>query len=125
MTDWREYLINAIEASDVTAVSRLKSDGPEGEQAWSAHLSLFPEVQRVLNPPFINPHLPKMYGVCRDLLPYMEAEDILKLLYMETVEYARRAKLEKHPRSPLKENEPQDIRALHRSGKGHQIPRCR
>jgi hypothetical protein len=29
--------------------------------AWQIHLSLFAVVQRVLNPPYINPHLPKMY----------------------------------------------------------------
>jgi hypothetical protein len=101
MTEWGEYLLNAIDASDVTAVSKLKQEEPEGEDAWSAHLSLFPAVQRVLNPPFINPHLPKMYAVCRELLPYMEADDIPALLYMETMEYARRAKLEKHPQRPL------------------------
>ena len=97
MIDWGAYLINAIETSDVKAVSRLRSEGPEGERAWNAHLSLFPAVQRVLNPPFINPHLPKMYAVCRDLFPYMEAEDVPRLLYMETAEYARRKKLDTHP----------------------------
>ena len=97
MTDWGEYLLNAIDTSDVTALSKLKQQGPEGEHAWQAHLNIFPAVQRVLNPPFINPHLPKMYAICRELLPCMEAEDLPKLLYMETMEYARRAKLEKHP----------------------------
>ncbi len=101
MTDWGEYLLNAIDTSDVTAVSRLKQEEPKGELAWSAHLALFPAVQRVLNPPFINPHLPKMYAVCRDLFPYMKAEDIPALLYMEAMEYARRAKLEKHPQRTL------------------------
>lgn len=96
MTEWGEYLRNAIETSDITAVSRLKREGPKGEDAWRVHLSLFPAVQRVLNPPFINPHLPKMYAICRELLPYIEADDIPALLYMETVEYARRPKLGKH-----------------------------
>ena len=101
MTEWGEYLRNAIEASDVTAVSRLKQEGPRDEDAWSVHLSLFPAVQRVLNPPFINPHLPKMYAICRELLPYMETDDIPALLFMETMEYARRTKLEKHPQPAL------------------------
>jgi hypothetical protein len=35
-----------------------------------------------------------MYAVCRELLPYMEADDIPALLYMETMEYARRVMLE-------------------------------
>jgi hypothetical protein len=103
VTDWGEYLLNAIDASDVTAVSRLNQEWPKGEDAWSAHLSLFPAVQRVLNPPFINPHLPKMYAVCRELLPYMEADDIPALLYMETMEYARRVKLEKRPQTALEQ----------------------
>jgi hypothetical protein len=103
MTEWGEYLRNAIEASDVTAVSRLKREGPKGEDAWRVHLSLFPAVQRVLNPPFINPHLPKMYAICRELLPYMEADDIPALLYMEAMEYARRAKLEKHPQPAVEQ----------------------
>ena len=42
MTDWGEYLLNAIDTSDVTAVSRLKQEGPKGERAWSAHLAFFP-----------------------------------------------------------------------------------
>ena len=42
-----------------------------------------------------------MYAVCRELFPYMEAEDIPALLYMEAMEYARRAKLEKHPQRAL------------------------
>ncbi|HME41982.1 MAG TPA: hypothetical protein VKF36_02755 [Syntrophorhabdales bacterium] len=104
MTGWGEYLFNAIGKSDVTAVSKLRQEGPRGEDAWNAHLSLFPAVQRVLNPPFINPHLPKMYAICRELRPYMELEDIPGLLYMESMEYARRQKLELHLR-PVPETE--------------------
>jgi hypothetical protein len=103
MTEWGEYLRNAIDASDVTAVSRLKQEGPGSADAWRVHLSLFPAVQRVLNPPFINPHLPKMYAICRELLPYMEADDIPALLFMETMEYARRAKLEKRTQPALEQ----------------------
>ena len=104
MTGWGEYLFNAIGKSDVTAVSKLRQEGPRGEDAWNAHLTLFPAVQRVLNPPFINPHLPKMYAICRELRPYMELEDIPGLLYMESIEYARRQKLELHLR-PVPETE--------------------
>ncbi len=102
MNDWGEYLRRAIEASDVAAISRLKREGPEGEDAWAAHLSLFPAVQRVLNPPYVNPHLPKMYAICRDLLPYLKTDDIPALLYVETLEYARRKKLER-PRQGLEQ----------------------
>jgi len=100
MTDWGNYLRNAIDASDVAGVSKVQQEGLEGEDAWSAHLELFPAVQRVLNPPFINPHLPKMYAVCRDLRPYLASEDMAKLLYLEGAEYARRPKLEIYPGSP-------------------------
>jgi hypothetical protein len=93
---WSKYLLKAIEGSDVAAASRLKKEGPQGEHAWNVHLTLFPAVQRVLNPPYINPHLPKMYAVCREFRTYMQEEDIPGLLYMETIEYARRAKLERH-----------------------------
>ena len=95
-----ELLVQAIETSDVKAVSQLKEKlQPDG--AWKAHLTLFPVVQRVVNPPFINPHLPKMYAVCRDLLPYLKPEDIPGLLYMEAMEYARRPKLPQLARGPL------------------------
>ena len=40
-----------------------------GIDSWEIHQSLFPVVQRVLNPPFINPHLPKMYRICREFIP--------------------------------------------------------
>ena len=76
----------ALEAYD----SRLASGG----DAWKVHLELFPVVQRVLNPPFINPHLPKMYNICRELLPYLESEDITSLVRLEITEYARRVKLD-------------------------------
>jgi hypothetical protein len=41
--------------------------------AWQIHRSLFAVVQRVLNPPYINPHLPKMYAVYRYFSPYLQA----------------------------------------------------
>lgn len=100
MADWGAYLVRAIEASDVKAISLIK-DGLRQDEAWNVHLTLFPAAQRILNPPFINPHLPKMYGVLRDLLPYLMPEDIPGLLYMEAVEYARQTKLNELPkRSP-------------------------
>jgi hypothetical protein len=107
MTGWGGHLLNAIEASDVDAVSRLKHEGPGGEHAWRVHLHLFPAVQRVLNPPFINPHMPKMYAVCRELFSCMETGDIPGLLYMEAMEYARRAKLEKHAQPRLSRTAPE------------------
>jgi len=95
--NWSEYLRHAINTSDRGAVSRLKEDEFAQGDAWDVHLDLFPAVQEVLNPPFINPHLPKMYAVCRDLRPYLEEDDIPALLYMESMEYARRTKLKMPP----------------------------
>jgi hypothetical protein len=48
----------------------------KGSDVWEIHLGLFPVVQQVLNPPFINPHLPKMYRIYRQLLPYLEPDEI-------------------------------------------------
>ncbi len=72
-----------------------------GGDAWETHLELFPVAQRVLNPPFINPHLPKMYNICREFLPYLELEDIPGLVRLEVSEYARRVKLDEIPKNSL------------------------
>lgn len=92
-------LIQAIDASDpVRASNLLKEKLGKGADAWEIHLSLFPAVQRILNPPFINPHLPKMYRICRDFIPYLSKEDIPSLVRLEVTEYAKRPKLEKLPK---------------------------
>lgn len=95
-------LLKAIEESVPDGVSQWwKSENPSGARAWEVHLALFPLVQRVLNPPFINPHLPKMYRICREFLPYLSPEDIPALVWLEVNEYASRPKLEPlPPRSP-------------------------
>ena len=68
-------LLQALEDSDVVGASRyLNENLTESNRAWEIHLSLFPLVQRVLNPPFINPHLPKMYRICREFIPYLETD---------------------------------------------------
>jgi hypothetical protein len=72
-----------------------------GSDAWEIHLELFPVVQRVLNPPFINPHLPKMYNICCEFFPYLDPEDIPALVRLEVTEYARRAKLEELPKTSI------------------------
>jgi hypothetical protein len=92
-------LLQAIEASDsVRASNQLKEKLEKGADAWEIHLSLFPAVQRVLNPPFINPHLPKMYRIARDFIPCLAKEDIPPLVRLEVTEYAKRPKLEKLPK---------------------------
>ena len=58
-------------------------------------------VQRVLNPPFINPHLPKMYRIYRELVPYLRKNEVSALIHLEVAEYARRPKLKELPRAKV------------------------
>ena len=52
-----EKLINAIEASEPDIASEhFKEMLKKGGDPWEIHRSIFPVVQKVLNPPFINPH---------------------------------------------------------------------
>ena len=95
-------LLAAIEASHVSEASKLlKESLEENGDAWDIHMSLFPVVQRVLNPPFINPHLPKLYAINRHLVPYLKKSDIPALVQLEVAEYAQRQKREKLPRAKL------------------------
>ena len=65
--------------------------------AWQIHLSLFAMVQRVLNPPYINPHLPKMYAIYRYFIPFLTPDEIPALVRLEISECTRRPKLEEFP----------------------------
>jgi hypothetical protein len=95
-------ILQAVEASDAgRASTQFKKKLEKGVEAWDIHLSLFPAAQRVLNPPFINPHLPKMYRIYRDFIPYIMKEDIPPLVQLEITEYAKRPKLEKLPKGTL------------------------
>ncbi len=95
-------LLQALEASDVTGASeQLKKEMGNNGDPWDVHLSLFPVVQRVMNPPFINPHLPKMYRICRELASYLKKDEIPALVQLEVAEYARRPKLERLPKAKL------------------------
>ena len=87
-------LVEAVERSDVAQIDALKGEIAAYDNPWEIHLSLFPLVERVINPPFINPHLPKMYGICRDLARHLSKEGMGSLVYLELIEYARRPKLE-------------------------------
>ena len=88
-----DQLLQRMEQSDREGASELASGRMAKEGgAWEIHLSLFPLVQRVENPPFINPHLPKMYGIIREFLPCLEAEDLPPLVRLEINEYTRRPK---------------------------------
>ena len=95
-------LLEAIEVSDTEgALKLLKRSIKEGADPWKIHLSLFPVVQQVLNPPFINPHLPKMYNINRELASYLSKDKIESLVTLEVTEYARRSKMKKIPKPPL------------------------
>jgi len=87
-------LINGIKNSNLSgAKSSLDSLLEDGVEPWAIHEALFPIIHRVLNPPFINPHLPKMYAINRELVPYLEPEDVALLLRVEVEEYTWRDKL--------------------------------
>jgi hypothetical protein len=98
----KRELWQAVEASDIGRVNHLLTEEfQKGSDPWEVHLGLFPLVQRVLNPPFINPHLPKMYRICRDLVPYLKKDEGSAFLRLEVAEYARRPKLEEFPRQEV------------------------
>lgn len=92
-------LLEAVEASDVDrALEICVKMVNQGVDPWKIHLSLFETVQRVQNPPFINPHLPKVYGIYRELVPHLSEGRAGAFLSLEIREYARRHKMEKIPR---------------------------
>lgn len=98
----KDNLLQALDKSDVAKASKLfQKQIRKGTDAWEIHLSLFPVVQGVLNPPYINPHLPKMYHIYRELVPYLEKDEIPALIHLEVTEYGRRPKLEKLPKADL------------------------
>jgi hypothetical protein len=105
-----DQLLTAVEASDKDkAFAHFRTATEKGYKAWDVHLALFPIVQQVLNPPYINPHLPKMYGVCRKFIPYLEPEEIEPLVRLELTEYTRRSKLGRASVGrPVKRNIPFD-----------------
>ncbi len=95
-------LLEAVEASNVDrALEICAKMVSQGGDPWKIHLSLFPAVQRVQNPPFINPHLPKMYRIGRELMPCMSGERTKAFLSLEIREYTRRPKMEKIQRVSL------------------------
>jgi hypothetical protein len=95
-------MLQALENSDVAGVSDMVRERMrKNSDVWEIHLSLFPVAQRVLNPPFINPHLPKMYRICKEFVPYLQKDEIRALVLLEAVEYSRRPKLGKLPKQDL------------------------
>jgi hypothetical protein len=88
-----DQLLQRMEQADQGGAGELvTAELAKGGAAWEIHLALFPLVQRVENPPFINPHLPKMYRIIREFRPYLETDDLPPLLQLEVNEYTRRPK---------------------------------
>jgi hypothetical protein len=99
-----EGLLKAINDSDPGTTGKIyERILGDGVDPWEVHRALYPSVQRVLNPPFINPHLPKMYAIYRELSAYLKPEDLSSLVRIELMEYARRPKLEEHRRPQIPE----------------------
>jgi hypothetical protein len=96
MTDL--LLQNIEQSNSVQAAESFRREIARGGLPWAIHLSLFPVAQRVLNPPFINPHLPKMHGIYRELAAYLSEAEIPALIRLEINEFARRPKREEIPR---------------------------
>jgi len=97
-----ENLLKAMEESDAaTAGNLFREMVRKGENATQIHRSLYPVVQQVMNPPFINPHLPKMYSIYRELTPFLKEDEIPFFIQLEVTEYARRPKLERLPKAAL------------------------
>ena len=95
-----DELLKAILDSDgEAALEALAFWMEQGDDPWAIHEELFPVAQRVLNPPFINPHYPKMYRIVRELAAYLEPDDLPGLLRLEVSEYARQPKLDLIPRT--------------------------
>jgi hypothetical protein len=87
-------LLESIAATDASgALSAYDESIARGIDPRQIHLSLFPVVQRVMNPPFINPHLPKMYRIYSELAPRIDRAHLPALVRLEINEYARRPKL--------------------------------
>jgi hypothetical protein len=94
--------LDAIDNSDpVRALEIFEEELARNCDPWKIHLDLFPSVQAVLNPPFINPHLPKMYRICREFVPYLERDEVPALVRLEVSEYAQRPKLQKLPKADI------------------------
>jgi hypothetical protein len=97
-------LLSAMESSDRGAVmGALEKELRTPDDALKIHLKIFPIAERVLNPPFINPHLPKMYGIYRELMALVKRKDLPALVGLEVQEYARRPKLPELPRGRTKD----------------------
>ncbi len=74
----------------------------ESELPLKIHGEIYPIAQVALNPPFINPHMPKMYRICGGFYQSLGVEDAERLLRVEVNEYSRREKMKevRRPEGP-------------------------
>ena len=92
-----DKLSNAIEQSDTTESKKILKSLFEVHyrDPWALHKGIYGVVQQVLNPPFKNPHLSKMYAINGEIAAYLSDEDKARLVRLEVEEYGRRDKLQK------------------------------
>ena len=76
----------------------------ESEPPLRLHEEIYPVAQAALNPPFINPHMPKMHRICGGFYHSLGVEDAGRLIHVEVNEYARRPKMAvvRRPRRSLR-----------------------
>jgi hypothetical protein len=99
----KSRLLKAMGTSNVPgAMEALVDMESKGVPAWETHLSVYPVAQQVLNPPYINPHLPKMYRIVRELDTSYNVRGMQSLLRLEVSEYTRRVKLEPFTRPAIR-----------------------
>ena len=94
-----ELVLSIKQSNRIRALDILDKRLGTSTDALALHNEIFPVAQLVLNPPFINPHFPKMYRIFRELFDYLEPGEVTDLVRVEVSEYAQRMKLEEFPRS--------------------------
>ena len=96
-----DQLLQVMADGDTGKTAKLVKNVTSGKEALAIYQAIFPVVQRVINPPYINPHWPKAYRVCREFIPYLEDEDIPALVRLEILENTRKPKIDELPRAPV------------------------
>lgn len=102
-------LLEAIEASDTEgALKAFERSLREGADPWQVHLSLFPVVQQVLNPPFINSCITPVSSVVGEKGFIIRNPTKKRLSYGKLVEKAARMELPKD----VSLKEPKDFKII-------------
>ncbi|HME53330.1 MAG TPA: hypothetical protein VKM55_13995 [Candidatus Lokiarchaeia archaeon] len=89
-------LLDAINDSNPSqATEQVNLMFQAGRDVLTIHDSIYSAAFRALNLPFISPHLPKMYRICRELFSKADEEGAISLLRLEINEYSKRRKMRK------------------------------